>query len=160
MPCMDTTHHRELDSGLADTRDSDARRMVAEERIPIVEEQLTIGKRQVATGEVRVRTHVEEVPERLTADLVRERVEVERVPVGRVVEAAPEMRTEGDVTVIPVLEERLVVSRQLVLVEELRVRRVRTQEPVAVEATRRVMRAEVERGAAQTNINSNDEVTR
>lgn len=36
---------------------------------------------------------------------------------------APEIRTEGDVTIVPVLEEVLVVEKRLVLKEELHIRR-------------------------------------
>ena len=57
--------------------------------------------------------------------LENERVEVDRVPVGKVVAAVPEVRTEGDVTIIPVVEETVVLQRQLVLKEEVRVRRIR-----------------------------------
>ena len=40
----------------------------------------------------------------------------------------PEARQEGDTTIIPIVEEVLVVERQLVLKEEVRIRRVRTTE--------------------------------
>jgi stress response protein YsnF len=42
---------------------------------------------------------------------------------GRIVETAPEIRTEGDVTILPVVEEVLVVEKRLVLKEELHIRR-------------------------------------
>ena len=50
---------------------------------------------------------------------------VERVPVDQFVDEAPQVRTEGDVTIIPVLEERYVLEKRLVLVEELHIRRER-----------------------------------
>ncbi len=46
------------------------------------------------------------------------------MPVGRVVDEAPAARAEGDTTIIPVVEERLVVVKQLFLVEEIHVRHV------------------------------------
>ena len=52
-----------------------------------------------------------------------ETVEVTRVPIDKVVETAPEIRTDGDVTIVPVLEEVLVVEKRLVLKEELHIRR-------------------------------------
>jgi len=46
------------------------------------------------------------------------------VPMGQVVPRIPEVRTEGDTTIIPVVEETIVLQRQLVLKEEVRVRRI------------------------------------
>ena len=47
---------------------------------------------------------------------------VERVPVDRPVEAMPVVREEDGVLIVPVVEERLVVTKQLVLKEELQIR--------------------------------------
>ncbi|MFD1693079.1 DUF2382 domain-containing protein [Azotobacter chroococcum] len=57
----------------------------------------------------------------------------------------PQVRQEGDVTVIPVLEEVLVVEKRLVLKEELRVRRVVHEEPHSVPVTLRREQVTVER---------------
>ena len=89
--------------------------------IPVVEERLVVGARLEETGVVRVRKETVERPETVRLDTVRETVEVERVPVGRVVEAPPVVRQEGDVTIVPVLEERTFVETRLVLVEEIRI---------------------------------------
>lgn len=47
----------------------------------------------------------------------REQVEVTRVPMDIEVAQVPQVRIEGDVTIVPVLEERLVVEKRLFLVE-------------------------------------------
>ena len=60
--------------------------------------------------------------------MTSERFEIERVPVGRTVEAVPPARTEGDLTIMPVVEEIGVVERRLVLKEEIHIRRVRHTE--------------------------------
>jgi stress response protein YsnF len=75
---------------------------------------------------VRVRTVVREDERVVDEPLAVETVEVERVPLGRWVEAAPAVRQEGETTVIPVLEEVVVVERRLRLVEEVRVTKRRT----------------------------------
>ncbi len=62
----------------------------------------------------------------MSADLSHEHVVVERVAVGRVVDAVPPVRQEGDVTIMPVVEEELVLVRRLVLKEEVHLRRVRS----------------------------------
>jgi len=113
--------------------------------IPLAEETATIAKREVVTGRVRVRTVVDTAEEMARAMLQTETVEVERVPVDREVDAPPQVRTEGDTLIVPVVEEIMVVEKRLVLKEELRIRRVTTQEEVEVPVTLRRQRAEVER---------------
>jgi len=115
------------------------------ESIPIVEEQLRLDKRETVTGRVRVRTVVDVVEEMAQASLDRETVEITRVPVDRVVDEAPGIRTENDVTIVPVLEEVLVVEKRLVLKEELHIRRQSQSEEVQVPVELRRQRAVVER---------------
>lgn len=93
--------------------------------IPLHAEEVSIGKKQVATGRVKVSTVTHSREELVQQLLQSERVEVERVPMGQVVAKVPEIRTEGDITIIPVVEETVVLQRQLVLKEEVRIRRVR-----------------------------------
>lgn len=59
-------------------------------------------------------------------ELTYEQVVVERVAIGRVVDAVPPVRQQGDVMIMPVVEEELVLVRRLVLKEEVHMRRVRT----------------------------------
>ncbi len=118
---------------------------VAEEVIPLVEETTSISKREVVTGRVRVQTVTDTVEELARADVQRETVEVTRVPVDKMVDTAPEIRTDGDVTIVPVLEEVLVVEKRLVLKEELHIRRRVATEAVEVPVTLRKQRAVVER---------------
>ena len=90
--------------------------------LPVVEETVEVSKRLAVVGRVQVSTRTSTADEMAEIDLERSLVEVVRVPVGRVVEVAPDVRIEGDTTIMPVLEERLVVVKQLVLVEEVHVR--------------------------------------
>jgi len=122
-----------------------AARTVSEDIIPLAEETATVGKRQVVTGRVRVQTVTDTVEELAHADVQQETVEVTRVPIDRIVETTPEIRTEGDLTIVPVLEEVLVVEKRLVLKEELHIRRRATTETVVVPITLRKQRAVVER---------------
>jgi uncharacterized protein (TIGR02271 family) len=129
----------------------------AYETIPLVEEELRLGKRSVATGKVRVRTVVDTVEDVARADLEEARVDVTRVPVNKEVDAAPDVRTEGDVTIVPILEEVLVVEKRLVLKEELHIRRHVVHENVEVPVTLRKQRAVVERLTADGQSLSVDE---
>lgn len=120
-------------------------RVVEEAALPLVEEEVRIRKEKRETGRVRVRTRVHERTETIDEPLVREAVEVERVPVNRVLDAPASIREEGDTTIIPVVEERLVVKKELVLVEELHVTRTRTEHRDPQTVTLRRTEAEVER---------------
>lgn len=90
--------------------------------VPLFEETLHVSKRDVVTGTLRVSTRTEVVQEVAAITLDRTVTEVTRVPVGRLVEHPPAVRTEGDVTIVPVFEERYVVVKQLYLTEELHIR--------------------------------------
>ena len=50
-------------------------------------------------------------------------VDVTRVPIDRVVDQVPQVRSEGATTIVPVFEERIVLVKHLVLVEELHITR-------------------------------------
>lgn len=120
-----------------------------EEVIPIVEEEARIEKREIVTGRVRVQTHVDVIQQPVRASLQEETVEVTRVPVGRDITAMPEVRTENGVTIVPVVEEVLVVEKRLVLKEELHIRRQTRTEEVQVPVELRKERVEVERLPAE-----------
>ena len=113
--------------------------------IPIVEEVATISKRTAESGHVRVRTVVEESSHDIVAELAREDIEVERRVVEREVALAPIPYEEGELLIIPIVEERAVVEKRLFVVEEIVVRRVGRTENVHVPTMLRSMRAVVER---------------
>ena len=73
---------------------------------------------------VRVTTETRTRDVVVSEPLLRETVTVERVPVGRYVETMPTIRQDGDVTIMPVVDEEIVVTRRLFLREEVRVQRV------------------------------------
>jgi stress response protein YsnF len=113
--------------------------------VPIAEETAVVDRETVTSGRVRVTTAVEWHDETVAAELSTEKVEVTTVPVGRVVVEPPRVRVEGDVTIVPVVEEQLVVERRLVLREEIHLRRVTETTPVELPVTLRRQRAEIER---------------
>jgi uncharacterized protein (TIGR02271 family) len=118
------------------------------EVVPLLQEEVHIGKREVSTGKVRIRTVAETFEETAQASLQGEKVEVTRVPIDRVVDEAPQTRTEDGVTIVPVLEEVLFVEKRLVLKEELHIRRQATTETVEVPVTLHKQRAVIERVAS------------
>jgi uncharacterized protein (TIGR02271 family) len=96
--------------------------------IPVFEEELSVAKRVVETARVSV-SRVTHQHEQLVDELLQhEKVEVERIPFDRQIEAMPSIRQEGDVTIIPIVEEVLTVERHLVLKEEVHIRRIKQTE--------------------------------
>lgn len=93
--------------------------------IPVLREQAQVDTVVEHTGTVRVRKVVHEDTAPVTAQGYREVIETTRVPVNQIVNAAEAPRDLGDLLVIPVYEERLV--KQLVLLEELHIRRRREE---------------------------------
>lgn len=91
--------------------------------IPVIAEEIAVGKRVIESGKVRISKRISEHEELVDVPLFREEVRVERVPVNLFVEALPTVRQEGDTMIIPVVEERIVIQKKLLLVEELRVRK-------------------------------------
>jgi uncharacterized protein (TIGR02271 family) len=123
---------------MTDDRDDDlletaARRPAVEQTqedptLRLLAEEVQVTKETVETGRVHVSTQTHEREVLIAEDLARERVEIEKVPVGRRINAVPEVRQDGDTTIVPVVEEILVVERHLMLKEEIRIKRVRTIE--------------------------------
>ena len=94
----------------------------------LLAEDFSVNKEKRETGRVRVSTHTHEREALVDEDLEREHIEIEKVPVGRRIDRVPDVRREGDTTIVPVVEEVLHVERRLMLKEEVRIRRVRTTE--------------------------------
>jgi uncharacterized protein (TIGR02271 family) len=117
-----------------------------DQTLSLLEEQATIDKRTVTTGKVSVRTHTETIEELVRAVLQGEEAEVVTVELDQPVSGPPpRTRTEDGVTIIPVLEEVLVVEKRLVLKREIRIRKRTTLETVEIPVSLRKQHAKVER---------------
>lgn len=116
--------------------------VVEEEIVPIVEERIRLDKRTREGRSVIVRSKPVTESVTLTAPVTREHVAVRRVPIGRIVEDVPPVREEGDLTIIPVVEERLRVVVDLVLSEEIHLER--TSQTVEETFTAERRRTEIE----------------
>ena len=91
--------------------------------IPVVEEFLEIERHMTEAGKVRVEKHVDRIMENISQQVRCERAAIERVPVGRVLDVGEQVqvqRGEG-VVIIPIIEERCVVTTQRVLTEEIHI---------------------------------------
>ena len=114
-------------------------------RIPVVEETAHVFKREGVTDRVTVSTGVDLHETHVDQELMRGEGIVTRLTVDREITAVPPIRTEGDVTIVPVVEERLIVEKRLFLVEELNLTRKSTLEQVAVPVTLRRTRVDIDR---------------
>lgn len=112
--------------------------------IPVLRETVHIGKRRVESGRVRVHKTVSERDEPVEVVLKRQDLEVERVPIGRVVDQAPAPREEAGTLIVPVIEEVVVVEKRLMLKEELHIRRKNTERTVRETVRLRAETASVE----------------
>ena len=123
-------------------------RLVDETVVPVIDETAVVYKERVVTDRVRLHKQVHEEQEVLDIPVQTESLEVERVPVGRWIEAPTAIRQEGDTTIYPVVEEVLVVEKRLRLVEEVRVTQRRATRHVREQVALRREEILVEREAA------------
>jgi len=112
--------------------------------IPLVEERVSVTKREVETGRFRIQVSVNERQEQVPVELSYDEVEIERVAVNKAVTQMPSVRLEGSTTVIPVVEEVVVVEKRLVVVEEIHVRRKTARETKQIPVTIRSEQASIE----------------
>ena len=117
--------------------------------VPLFEEEVNVAKRVVETGRVQV-SRVTHTHQHMVDELLRhEKVEVERIPMEQPVDKMPSVRQEGDVTIVPVVEEVLKVERHLVLREEVHIRRVQQTERFQQEVLLRKQEALISRLAPE-----------
>lgn len=113
--------------------------------IPVAEETLTVHKRAVQR-KMRVKKTVHERKETIDEPVVKEEIRIERVAVNRMVDGPVAMRQEGDTLVIPVLEEVVVSEKRLLLREEVRITKRRTEESRPQQVTLRREEVSIEPG--------------
>jgi len=119
--------------------------------VPVIEEELEVGKRRVEGDRVSVRTVPRERTELVEQPLESTEIEIERIAIDREIDTAPDIRNEGDTTIIPVVEERLVIEKRLFLREEIHVRQRRVVTQFRQNVTLRSQEVVVERRDAATD---------
>ena len=111
----------------------------------LASEELTLSKQLVEGETVRVRVETEHADQPFELTTARETISVETVEIGRQVAEMPQIRTEGNVTIIPVVEEEAVIVKRLILKQEVRLTRSRTEETVVETVPLRSQHAIIER---------------
>jgi uncharacterized protein (TIGR02271 family) len=119
--------------------------------IPVMEERLTVQASASEPDKVEIRKTVRERVEVVDQPLVTEEVEIERIAINRPIKEPISVRHEGDTLVIPLLEEVLVVEKQLILREEVRIKKLRKETYAPQEVTLREEQVEVVRKPGSAN---------
>jgi uncharacterized protein (TIGR02271 family) len=113
--------------------------------VPVATEELRVQTRRVVRGVVHVQTRVETSEETVDEPLLHEEVTIERTPIDQEIRGeVPKAREHNGTLVIPIVEEVLVVSKQLRLKEEIRVIRRQTtvRTPQKFQVRRQVVEVE------------------
>jgi uncharacterized protein (TIGR02271 family) len=113
--------------------------------IPVIAEELDVQKRVAETGKVRVTKVVHERETVVDEPLFHDEVEVEHISVNRAVEGPISIRYEDDTIIIPIMEEVLVVQKQLILKEEIHIRKRRIETHHQQQVTLRREEAHIDR---------------
>lgn len=97
----------------------------------VIQEEAVVEKRVVETGKVIISKKISEHEEIVDIPLFQEKVDVERIPINQIVQERPAVRQDGEVMIIPVVQEQVFYQKRLVLIEELHVRKqvVQTHQP-------------------------------
>ncbi len=120
--------------------------------IPVVHEQVSIDKKVVETGKVNISKVVYEDVERYAVPYLEEHIQVERIPKNELVDTVPPaVRYEDDVMIIPVLKEVAVVEKRIMLVEELRITKTKTEKTESHEISLRKEEVQVKRSGLDTS---------
>ena len=105
------------------------------------EEELRAGVREREAGSMNVKKSVRTEREEVRVPKRREEVDVERVPMDQEV---PEAEFGGEEVVVQVFEEEVVVSKRVVLKEEIRLRKHVVEEEEVVEVDLRKEEVEID----------------
>jgi len=90
--------------------------------LKLLTEELAVSKREVEAGKVRIERTTKTYTEPVDLELRRTSAAVDRVPINLPVDEVPAIRQDGDVIIVPVVEETVEVTRRLVLKEEIHIR--------------------------------------
>lgn len=112
--------------------------------IQVSEEQVQINTRVVERGFLRVQKKIDEYLDEQVVRLQHHEVQIEHVPRDEVIDAPIEPYMDGDVYVVPVIEEEVIISTRLRLKEELRVHRIVAERNETIETPFRRERVVVE----------------
>jgi uncharacterized protein (TIGR02271 family) len=113
--------------------------------IPVIHEQVTVSKETVNSNKVHIRKRVTEEVANVNIPLINEGYDIKKVPVKKIVDAPPPVRQEGDTTIIPVVQEVLIIEKRYEIVEEVHVIKRKEEVPFTQQVSLLKEHVEVER---------------
>lgn len=123
---MDNTHQ---DSG-SSSRSAENPRSTKDLSIPVIEEQVVISKELVESGKIHISKRVNEEEVSVNLPIIEEGYEVERRPVEKkLLSEHPGVRHEEGNMIIPVVREVLVVEKRYEVIEEIYIKKTRSEIP-------------------------------
>lgn len=131
-------------TGYADTGTTETDRL----RVPVHEEEVRAERVRESAGEVRVRKDVVEENQSMEIPVTRDEVQVRRVSTNREATGDATAFTEGDTIRVPVTAERVEVTKEPRVVEEIEISKRPVTETERVEETVRRERVDVDESDA------------
>ena len=113
------------------------------EKMRICREELQVKKRRVPVKKWRIRKQTKYTDVVSEVPLIREQLSYTEVPFNVEIEKVPEIRCEGDTTIIPVVKEVPVIIKKMVLVKEIHITTLRTTSTETIEAKVRSEEVEI-----------------
>lgn len=96
--------------------------------IPVIEEDVQITKKVIDIAQVNISKTVNESTETFQIPLSSEEIVVKRIPINEYLDTMPPAsRYEGETMIIPVLKEVAVIEKRMMLVEEIHVSKLKTE---------------------------------
>ncbi len=116
-----------------------------QESIPLAEEQAEVSTTRVVDRRIRIQRSTTSAEQLLEAELWREEVEITRVEKNEPVEEGyfPQVRQEGEVLIVPVIEEQVEIIRRHILKEEVHIHKLKKREHFQQQVTLRSQEIEI-----------------
>lgn len=118
---------------------------ISQDSALVIEEQAVVAKDVSKSGNITVTSKAVSHTEMIQEIVQHHGAQIDRVNIDREIDAVPEIRQEGDLLYIPVVEEVVVITKRLMLREEIVVRRTVETEQTEIPVTLRRTEVAVER---------------
>ncbi|CAM3280435.1 YsnF/AvaK domain-containing protein [Aequorivita lipolytica] len=108
------------------TQENKKKAIINNKTIKVHEEELNITKKDVETGKVNIHKKVDTENFSEKIPLATENFIIKHIDFNKEVKKTPKIREKGNITIIPVVKEVAVITKKLMLIEEIHIIKVRT----------------------------------
>ncbi|AIX75955.1 hypothetical protein PSNIH2_15635 [Pantoea sp. PSNIH2] len=115
------------------------------EIIPLAEEQAEVTTTRVVDRRIRIHRSTTTAEKLLETELWHEEVEIKHIEKNETLEEGyfPQVRQEGDVLIVPVIEEQVEIIRRHILKEEVHIHKLKKNEQFQQKVTLRSQEIEI-----------------